>query len=266
MQAPQATDGFDERLRQRMASPSPRPLETIPKDPALRPDGRIPNTPLAASTISFLLGGTFALGGLTFLIGGFDDVWWATPQLCFYVAAWSFFHWAEFAVTAGWNPEKCSVGSFLLENGALYHIAHSVAVLEYLLTLYFKPSIKEHPNISTFGVTLAVAGQILRSLAMINAGSNFSHIVAYRKLNTHVLVTSGIYAWLRHPSYTGFFYWALGLQLVLQNPVSFAIFVAVLWRFFYHRIKGEEISLVRFFGNDYVQYRNRVGTWIPFIR
>ncbi|EMD40781.1 hypothetical protein CERSUDRAFT_111364 [Gelatoporia subvermispora B] len=266
MQAPQTADGFDERLRQRLAAPPPRPLETIPRDPTFRSEGHIPNTPLAAATISFILGGSFVLGSLTFLVGGFDNHWWATPQLGFYVAAWSFFHWAEFAVTAGWNPDKCSVGSFLLENGALYHVAHTVAVFEYLVTLYFKPSVKSYSNVSTFGVALAVAGQILRSLAMIHAGSSFSHIVAYRKLDTHILVTNGIYRWFRHPSYTGFFYWALGAQLVLQNPISFVAFVIVLWRFFYYRIKGEESSLVRFFGNDYVEYRKRVGIWIPFIR
>ncbi len=45
--------------------------------------------------------------------------------------------------------------------------------------------------------------------------------------------------WFRHPSYAGFFYWALGTQLVLQNPVSFSFFLVVLWRFFHSRIKSK---------------------------
>ena len=45
--------------------------------------------------------------------------------------------------------------------------------------------------------------------------------------------------WLRHPSYTGFFYWALGTQLVLQNPVSFVLYSVLLWRFFYYRTRSE---------------------------
>ena len=91
---------------------------------------------------------------------------------------------------------------------------------------------------------------------MIHAGSNFSHIMAHRKAEGHVLVTSGIYrleptsitgdmllmsrlvSYLRHPSYTGFFYWALGTQLVLQNPLSFVLYLCILWRFFYQRIRG----------------------------
>ncbi|KAI0921821.1 hypothetical protein AcW1_004305 [Taiwanofungus camphoratus] len=255
-------DSFEERLRQRTAA---KTLETTPLDPSLKPRGAIPNTPLAASTISFLLGAAFALGFLTFTVGGFQNLWWSTYQLGFFVAAWAGFHWGEFAVTAGWNRDKCSVDSFLLENGAHYHIAHGVALLEYLTTLYFKPSMKIYPYISHIGILLVVLGQALRSTAMIHAATNFSHAVALRKLDSHVLVTDGVYAWFRHPSYTGFFYWALGTQLVLQNPISFIGFTIVLWRFFYYRIRAEESSLIRFFGNDYVQYRSRVGTCIPFV-
>lgn len=85
----------------------------------------------------------------------------------------------------------------------------------------------------------------------------------------------------RHPSYAGFFYWALGTQLVLQNPVSSIVYVILLWNFFSRRIKGifviaftdastdfgtaEEKALVHFFGQDYEDYRRRVGTKIPFI-
>lgn len=44
--------------------------------------------------------------------------------------------------------------------------------------------------------------------------------------------------WFRHPSYAGFFYWALGTQMMLQNPVSFIGFAILLWRFFYQRTRG----------------------------
>jgi len=101
---------------------------------------------------------------------------------------------------------------------------------------------------------------------MIKAASNFSHVVAFRKNAGHLLVRDGIYAWFRHPSYAGFFYWALGTQLVLQNPLSFCVYFVLLMRFFSSRIRAEERALVSFFGDDYVSYRNQVGTKIPFIR
>ena len=98
-------EAFDRRVQERRSMKNP--LSTIPV--SIEPRGSIPNTPLAASTISFLLGGAFALGFSHFLQGGFSSPWWATYQLGFFVAAWSAFHWGEFAVTAGWNLEKCSV-------------------------------------------------------------------------------------------------------------------------------------------------------------
>ncbi|KAH9853545.1 protein-s-isoprenylcysteine O-methyltransferase [Lenzites betulinus] len=257
-------DGLEERIRQRAAAKA-NPLDTVPVQADHQPRGFIPNTPLSVSLISFLLGSLFAFGLLLFATNGFGKYWWSTSQLGFFLAAWSAFHWGEFAVTAGWNREKCSVDSFLLENGALYHVAHSVALSEYLITLYFKPEWKQHQYVTVTGVVLTIAGQILRSTAMIHAGTNFSHMLAFRKAQGHVLVTDGIYRWFRHPSYAGFFHWALGTQLVLQNPVSFFFFAVVLWRFFNRRIRAEEAYLIRFFGDDYRNYKRSVGTKIPFI-
>lgn len=108
-------DGFEERLRQRTAKATQaHALDTVPANPELHPRGKIPNTPLAASTISFLLGIVFTLGFITFVSGGVDQFWWSTYQLGFYLAAWAAFHWGEFAVTAGWNRDKCSIDCMLL--------------------------------------------------------------------------------------------------------------------------------------------------------
>lgn len=49
------------------------------------------------------------------------------------------------------------------------------------------------------GIALTVVGQILRSSAMIHAARSFSHVIAMRKVDGHVLVTDGIYRSVRHP-------------------------------------------------------------------
>ncbi|KIP12902.1 hypothetical protein PHLGIDRAFT_60971 [Phlebiopsis gigantea 11061_1 CR5-6] len=258
-------EGPEDVLRRRGNPQAQSALETNPIPTAIKSDTYIPNTPLAASIISFLLGSVFVFGFSLWISGGYG-YWWAKPQLGFYLAAYSAFHWAEFAVTAGWNREKCSVDSFLLENGAQYHVAHGVALTEYLITVWFKPEAKTFPYITQAGIILVTLGQALRSIAMIHAATNFSHAVAKQRRSSHQLVTDGIYAWSRHPSYVGFFYWALGSQLVLQNSISFVGFVIVLWRFFSGRIQAEEAYLISFFGKDYLEYRSRVGTKLPFIQ
>lgn len=101
-------DGLEERIRQRAAAKA-NPLDTVPVQADHQPRGFIPNTPLSVSLISFLLGSLFAFGLLLFATNGFGRYWWSTSQLGFFLAAWSAFHWGEFAVTAGWNREKCSV-------------------------------------------------------------------------------------------------------------------------------------------------------------
>lgn len=100
---------------------------------------------------------------------------------------------------------------------------------------------------------------------MIHASSNFSHIVADKKRNDHRLVTTGVYAYTRHPSYVGFFYWAIGTQVVLGNKLALIGFVAALWTFFSKRVKAEEVYLEEFFGNEYREYKSRVGSGLPFI-
>ncbi|CDR88647.1 related to STE14-farnesyl cysteine carboxyl-methyltransferase [Sporisorium scitamineum] len=194
-----------------------------------------------------------------------ETSWWASPQLHLYLLAWVTFHMLEFSVTASYNPTRLFSDSFLLNNGIHYHIAHLTSLLEFGLTAYFYPSSKAPSWYTLVGIVLTVAGQLLRSMAMIHAHNNFSHILAYKKRTDHELVTTGVYAWTRHPSYVGFSYWAVGTQIMLGNKVAAVGFVGTLWLFFSRRIRAEEESLVEFFGQSYVEYRNKVGTGLPFI-
>ncbi|KAG0675769.1 hypothetical protein C6P41_000779 [Kluyveromyces marxianus] len=189
-----------------------------------------------------------------------------------YMIALSLFHLLEFWVTAKYNPGKLNTNSFLINNGIGYFMAHMVAILEALLERIFFPTVKStsysiFTKISvTLGFIVLCLGQYVRSKAMITAGQSFSHVVKITKNSDHKLVTEGIYSNLRHPSYFGFFWWSVGSQMMLLNPISLVIFVVVLWNFFNRRIAFEERYLIQFFGNEYVKYRSSVGVGIPFIK
>ena len=86
--------------------------------------------------------------------------------------------------------------AYLLENGRMYHIAHGAAIIEYVVSSYYWPSSKTYPYVSNIGIGLVVFGQMLRSAAMIHASSNFSHAVAFYKLEGHRLVVDGVYRWV----------------------------------------------------------------------
>lgn len=198
------------------------------------------------------------------------------PQLTFnnisgYIISLSVFHFLEFFTTAKFNPGKVSSESFLINNGRGYVSAHAFAVLEAVVEYIIFPTWKStwfsytNTIIVIFGLILIIMGQIIRSLSMITAGQSFSHTVKTKMISDHKLITTGIYSFMRHPSYFGFFWWAIGTQLLLLNPISLVTFILVLWNFFNKRIIFEERFLVKFFGVDYLKYKVKVGVGIPFI-
>ncbi|GAA5896900.1 protein-S-isoprenylcysteine carboxyl O-methyltransferase [Sporobolomyces salmoneus] len=252
------------------------------------------STPHNVACIGFLLGAVWSLGLTLFLANALSFsssnpgwfVWgskqvelsspqsWSTslksPQLGFYLASWAFFHLMEFVVTSMYNPGKLSVSSYLLDNGKEYTAAHIAGVLEYVLEETFLPArfrlCKHFGGVTLIGFALVLTGQTLRSFAMISASSNFSHLISYSKLPSHQLVTSGIYSWSRHPSYAGFYWWAIGTQVALGNPICVLVFMATLQWFFSIRIRVEEKYLVKFFGQAYEDYRKKVPSRIMFVR
>lgn len=234
---------------------------------------------------SFILGqvGTFALVLTGYFVLINPIPFWRIPA---FITTLATFHFLEFWTTARYNTHNASISSFLLsQNGSAYTFAHTAALIECLVTnllrIYGSPlsigffswvptmSVKVLEWDSKFGVivglTLIFVGQFVRSLAMIQAGQSFNHIVQMRKQQTHKLITHGVYSIFRHPSYFGFFWWGLGTQFMLGNTVCFVGYAVVLWLFFNRRIKGEEEYLIKFFGPEYVDYKRRTKVWIPFI-
>jgi hypothetical protein len=97
----------------------------------------------------------------------------------------------------------------------------------------------------------------------VTAAHNFTHLIQTRRRPQHSLVTQGVYAWVRHPGYTGWAVWAVGTQLLLCNPVCAAGFATAAWRFFAGRIQYEDALLASFFGAAFEQYRAAVPSGIP---
>ena len=180
---------------------------------------------------------------------------WRAP---FFIGTLSLFHYLEFDLTARFNPLDAKVDSFLLtNNGSGYTIAHTAALTELLVRSWLFPTYAPSWLISLFaaapgsvpvvpseilvtlGVVFIVMGQYVRAAAMAQAGKSFNHIVQSTRKDDHVLVTSGIYAFSRHPSYFGFFWWGLGTQLVLGNWICLPGYALVLWKFFVNRIASK---------------------------
>lgn len=147
-----------------------------------------------------------------------------------------------------------------------YLLAMIFSVLEYLIEVVLFPELKEHWVISDLGLVLVVIGEIIRKLAILTAGQAFTHLIKVYHDEHHRLITHGIYRFVRHPGYCGFFIWSVGTQIMLCNPISTVLFAVVVWNFFAKRIPYEEFFLRQFFGTQYEEYAQRVASGVPFVK
>ncbi|KAK7486044.1 hypothetical protein BaRGS_00022653 [Batillaria attramentaria] len=204
--------------------------------------------------------------GLAFAVGLLVSVSGCSWSLFgWYLAALAFFHWSEYFTTAATNPRSLTLESFLLDHSREYQLAALASLTEFTLEWMILPGMKQMWAVSVAGLVLTVAGEILRKASMCTAGRNFNHYVQHTKQHDHRLVTHGVYKFCRHPSYVGWFCWSLGTQIMLCNPFCLVGYAVVSWRFFNERIYEEEIYLLNFFGEDYLDYQRRVPTGLPFI-
>lgn len=205
----------------------------------------------------------------TFLIGTMIANQSLYPSfICFgyYLMCLSFFHLSEFVTTALYNQKEVSTESFLINHSWEYGLAMLVSWIEFGLEALIMPNLKTNLYVRFFGLFLVMFGEFFRKMAMYTCGTNFNHYVQEHRKNDHVLVKTGIYSLVRHPSYFGWFYWSIGTQVLLGNPVCVVLYAISSWKFFSTRISYEEFHLIKFFGKEYSEYQKKVYTGIPFIK
>ena len=204
----------------------------------------------------------------TITFGGYsmptDEIKGSVIQIAGLLVVLAFYHVLEYVIHRKHHPTTTDKSSFLITPE--YLMAFSVGIAEYLIELYFFPWKERLDIVFWFGVACVAVGLYIRFAAILTAGKSFTHLVQYTKRTEHKLITTGIYKYIRHPGYLGFFIFAVGTQIALKNPISICMFIAVLWRFFSDRIADEEEALCNMFPNEYDKYRKTTPTYIPFIK
>ena len=92
-------------------------------------------------------------------------------------------------------------------------------------------------------------------------GKNWTVVVAMR--HNHEFITSGVYAYIRHPMYAAHLGWAVAQVLMLHNWIAGYSFLIVQIPFYVLRIKNEEKMLIEQFGTSYEAYMAKTGRFIP---
>lgn len=109
--------------------------------------------------------------------------------------------------------------------------------------------------IFTLGLLTAVA-------ARVQLGNNWSDIEDGKIANKHAVVSSGIYAYIRHPIYTGDILLLIGLELCLNSWLVLG--VVVLAPVVAAQAIREEKKLINALP-DYKEYTRQTKRFIPFL-
>ena len=79
------------------------------------------------------------------------------------------------------------------------------------------------------------------------------------------LVTTGLYKYIRHPQYLGFFLITLGMNIQWLTIIMLALWPVIL--ILYYRLsKTEEKEAEKKYGEEYLEYKRRVPGFIPRLK
>jgi protein-S-isoprenylcysteine O-methyltransferase Ste14 len=117
--------------------------------------------------------------------------------------------------------------------------------------------------VDLIALALLYGGLAFAVWARVHLGGNWSGSVTIKA--GHELVSSGPYAWVRHPIYTGLLAAALGTAIAsatLRAALGFVIISVALLR----KLHKEEAFMRETFPHEYPRYCAQVPALLPFIR
>src|SRR5580693_6837901 len=112
------------------------------------------------------------------------------------------------------------------------------------------------------GAAITVAGLLFAVWARVHLGRNWSRSVTIKQ--DHELITTGPYAVVRHPIYTGILTGLLGTAIALSQ-VRGIIVLALFFLAFWLKLRMEEQWMRSQFGETYATYARRTAALVPYL-
>ncbi len=125
--------------------------------------------------------------------------------------------------------------------------------------------IKVFPDLLTTKVIadiVTLVGLLIMIWARKTLDRNWSANIVLKE--NHELITSGPYAYVRHPIYTGLSLMILGVVLYINTLASIIFFILFFFGA-YFKAKKEERLLISHFSDRYLEYMKKVKALIPYI-
>lgn len=119
------------------------------------------------------------------------------------------------------------------------------------------------PGQGWLGLLALVASLVLFRVTHKQLGKNWS--VTLETRDKHTLVTSGLYAWVRHPMYSSFLLFAVAQFLLLPNWIAGPVGLIAIGILFFMRVPHEEALMEATFGEEYRAYMRRTARIVPWV-
>lgn len=150
-----------------------------------------------------------------------------------------------------------------------YVVALNIYILTTIIVLRFLSlfTIFRYPfpeTLTALGIVIALGGTFIAAIA--GRHLSFATLIALPQIHPErfpsKLIVTGIYRFVRHPRYVGYWLIALGLALATGFLAMWALFF---WLVIGFSIMAylEEKELQKRFGKEYIDYMQRVPAFIP---
>jgi len=111
------------------------------------------------------------------------------------------------------------------------------------------------------GAAVFAAGIMLLWMSHADLGHNWAPTLQI--MEEHILVTRGVYRYIRHPMYAAHWLWGIAQVLLLENWIAGFSMLVFLLPLYLLRVPREEQMMLGHFGDEYHDYMNRTGGVIP---
>jgi len=112
------------------------------------------------------------------------------------------------------------------------------------------------------GAVITIAGLLFAVWARVHLGRNWSRSVTIKQ--GHELISTGPYAVVRHPIYTGILTGFLGMAISISQVRGFIAFVLVFLAFWI-KLRIEEQWMRSQFGETYAAYAHKTAALVPYL-
>ena len=112
------------------------------------------------------------------------------------------------------------------------------------------------------GAAITVVGLLFAIWARQHLATNWSNSVTIKQ--GHELITTGPYALVRHPIYTGILIGFLGTAIALSQVRGF-VGLVLLFISFWAKLRTEEEYMRSQFGETYATYAHRTAALVPYL-